>query len=110
MPNAAVKSKIFASTTFQPWSCEHEDGKSRVEAYNAATGQRETVLETYATSGHSAEAIAEFITQAVNNFDKREQLINEMQAALEICLECDGLNWAAEHDADVALRRANSRA
>jgi hypothetical protein len=109
MPTPAKKSKTFDSTTLQAWTCTHDTGKSRVEAYNAATGKRETVLETFPTDSMSAEAIAEFIATAVNNFDKREHLIEEMQAALEICLECDGLDWAAEHDADAALRRAGNR-
>jgi len=29
--------------------------------------------------------------------------------ALETCLDCDGLDWAAEHDAEIVLQRAGQR-
>lgn len=109
MPKASRKNKkpLF---TFEPWSCIHQSGKSQIEAYVAASGRREVIAETLPTPGSSAEAVAEFIVRAINDIDKREHLINEMEAALEICLECEGLNWSAEHDAEVALRHAKSRA
>jgi lysine/ornithine N-monooxygenase len=109
MPRAEKKSKTHASTTIQPWSCVHQDGKSQIEAYVMGTGKREIIAEAFPTSDNTAESIAEFIVHAVNEFEKREQLIDAMQSALEICLECEGLTWAAEHDADIVLRRANSR-
>jgi hypothetical protein len=96
--------------TFEPWSCVHRDEKSEIEAYVMATGKREIIAETRATFGSTAEAVAEFIVRAVNDIDKREHLINEMTAALEMCLECEGpLDWSAEHDAEVSLRHAKLR-
>lgn len=37
------------------------------------------------------------------------ELIQQMAAALELCLSCEGgpLTWAAEQDASVTLERAN---
>jgi hypothetical protein len=110
MTGAGKKSKTHAGATIQPWSCVHQEGKSQIEAYVMATGRREVLAEILPTSGHSAEQMAEFIVKAVNGLEHRECLINEMKAALEICLESEGLNWAAEHDAEIVLRRANSRA
>jgi hypothetical protein len=90
--------------------CVHEDGKSLIQAHSLATGQRETILEALPTAEHSAQEIAELIVQAVNAHATRERLIEEMTAALEICLECETLDWAAEHDAEIVLRRAKGRA
>jgi hypothetical protein len=109
-PKAEKKSKTQASATIQPWSCIHQDSKSQIEAYVMATGNREILAEVFPSPGHSAESIAEFIVHAVNEFEKRERLIDSMQAALEICLECKGLAWEAEHDVEIVLRRANGRA
>jgi hypothetical protein len=103
------KSKTEAAATIQPWSCVHQEGKSQIQAYVMATGQHEVLAEIASVPGYTAEAMAEFIVNAVNNFDKRERLIEEMKSALETCLESGGLNWAAEHDADVVLRRVNGR-
>jgi hypothetical protein len=108
-PKAKKKSKTQASATIQPWSCIHQDSKSQIEAYVMATGNREILAEVFPSPGHTAESIAEFIVHAVNEFEKREQLIDSMQAALEICLECKGLVWKAEHDVEIVLCRANGR-
>ena len=109
MPNTTQIEKVKASTKLQPWSCIHQPDKSQVAVYNKTTGKYEIIFETRATASHSAETIAEFVTRTVNSLIQRETVINEMRAALELCLECDGLSWAAEHDADIALRLAKKR-
>jgi hypothetical protein len=81
-----------------------------MNVYSMASGKREIIAETHQTSGGTAEAIAEFIVRAINDIDKREHPIKEMAEALEICLECEGLNWSAEHDAEVVLPHAKMRA
>ena len=96
--------------TFEPWLCVHGPEKSQIEAYIMATGKREVIAEAVPTAGNTAEEVAEFIVRTVNDIEKRELLINEMLSALEICLECEGLNWSAEHDAEVAERHAKLRA
>jgi hypothetical protein len=98
--------------TFEPWSCVLHNGAWAMEAYNVATDKREIVAEISATSTFPPDAIADFIIRAVNIIDKREHLINEMALVLEMCLESkDGkLDWAAEHDAEIVIQRANARA
>jgi hypothetical protein len=38
-----------------------------------------------------------------------EALILDLIAALELCLECEGLTWEAEHDATIMVARAKRR-
>lgn len=109
MPKNDKKTKTKLAYTIEPWSCVHRSGRSQIEAYVMAAGKRAIVAETFATAGHTAETLAEFIVLAVNSLAGRENLIDEMEAALEICLECGGLNWSAEHDAELALRHAKAR-
>lgn len=89
-----------------PWSCVHYPDRSEIEAYVEAAGDWEIIAEVRQTAHVAAEATANFIIRVVNDYEKTQHLINEMTAALENCLECEGLNWSAEHDAEVALRRA----
>lgn len=93
----------------EPWSCSVRDGTWQLDAYSIVSGKREVVAQTFSSAGFSAEAVAGFILRAINNITKRESLIDEMEAALEICLECEGLTWSAEHDAEIALRHARLR-
>jgi hypothetical protein len=53
-----------------------------------------------------AEAVAEFIACALNNYNEARELIRHMAAALEKCMACKGISWEAEHDADILVRRA----
>ena len=46
-----------------------------------------------------------FITCRKENND----VFDELTAALEACLDCEGLDFTAEHDAEVALRKAGRR-
>jgi hypothetical protein len=94
--------------TVEPWSYTQCDGKTHIEAYVIASGKRAIVAEIFSIKGHSAEDMAEFIIQAINNLDKEEVLINDLVVALEMCLECENghLDWSAEHDGEVALRHA----
>lgn len=105
MPRA-VKKPRKPAYTLEPWSRVHQDGIWKIETYSMATGKREVVAEIRQSAGFSAEAIADYIVNAVNNLEKREHLIGEMIAALELCLECEGITWEAEHDAEIALRHA----
>jgi hypothetical protein len=109
MPKANSKPETNLAYTIQPWSCVHENGKSQIEAYVMATGKHEMIAETFPTSDNSAEAVAELIVKAINMYDKRERLIEEMVAALEICLECEGLNSVAAHDAAIVLYRSKRK-
>jgi hypothetical protein len=104
-----IRAAALSNYVIQPWSCNHQPGKSQIAAYNKEIGQRVIIAETCETPGLTAEGMAEFIIASINSLEKRENLIDQMESALEICLECGGLNWAAEHDAEIVLRRARNR-
>jgi hypothetical protein len=111
MPRKKSKDRAaaLASYVIQPWSCNHLSTRSQIVAYNKAVSQRVIIAETFEMPSYTAQELAEFIIASINNIEKRENLIDEMASALELCLECGGLNWAAEHDAEISLRRARSR-
>ena len=44
----------------------------------------------------------------IDDLEKLRPLIDEMIAALELCLECEGLTWEAEQAADTVLRRVKT--
>ena len=44
----------------------------------------------------------------IDDLEKLRPLIDEMIAALELCLECEGLTWEAEQAADTVVRRAKT--
>jgi Fe-S oxidoreductase len=60
------------------------------------------------TAGLSAEELANFIVRVVNDYEAAQILIDNMIAALETCLQCKALDWSAEHDIDITLRRARA--
>ncbi len=41
-----------------------------------------------------------------NTAEKVEDAMAELIAALELCLQCEGLTWEAEHDAEIVVSRA----
>lgn len=71
-----------------------------------AAGGWETIAKIEQTAGVDAEATANFIAKAVNDYEKTQSLVDELVAALEPCVACGGLSWEAEHDADMALAHA----
>jgi hypothetical protein len=108
-PKAVKKATASPANTIRFWSYTHQKDKSKIEAYTKATGKNEIITEIFSTPDASAETIAKLIVKAVNNLENHERIFSEMEAALEMCLETGNLNWAAEHDADIALRHAKSR-
>lgn len=95
-----------SSYTMMPWSCNHYPTFSEIEAYLPITGNWEIVADIHDTRGVDAEIIANLITRAVNGYEKSGDMITQMAAAIELCLECSScLTWEAEHEAQVILRR-----
>lgn len=88
-----------------PWSCNHHRNYSEIESYNVVSGKREVITSIFDGPSVSAESVVEFIALAVNEFGPSRDLVRQMAAALELCMECD-LTWEAEYEADVLLRRA----
>jgi hypothetical protein len=105
-PEKALREKKLY--TLAPWSCRHFPDHSEIEAYVAAAGDWQTIADVRQTAGSSAEEMANFIAHVVNNHDKLIDLLDDMISALEACLACKGLEWSAEYDADIILRRAKA--
>lgn len=108
MKNSAAKAHKKPCYTIEPWEYVLRQEIWAIEAYSPLTGQREIVAEIPSASGFPAEATAEFIVYAVNTMQQQKRLISEMTLALEMCLECEGLTWSAELDAEIVLRRAKA--
>jgi hypothetical protein len=100
-----------ASLTMMPWSCNHYTTYSEIEAYVPITGEFEIVADIHDTKGVDAEVIAGLITRAVNAYTRNQEMIGQMAAALELCLDCaDGLSWEAEHEAQAVLKKHGQQA
>jgi hypothetical protein len=85
------------------------EGSALVEAYSPTLGGWAVVAEARDTPELTGQDIAALIIRAVNGDKESEKVITELMAALDTCLDCDGLDWAAEHDAEIALERADER-
>ena len=96
-----------SSYTFMPWSCNHYPTYSEIEAYLPSTGEHEIIADIHDSKGVDAEVLAGLIARAINSFEKNHDMVEQMTAALELCLECDEcLTWEAEHEAQALLNRA----
>ena len=92
--------------TMMPWSCNHHPTFSEIEAYIPITGEWEIIADIHDTKGVDAEVVAGLVARAVNSYEKQRVIIEEMAAALELCLACGaGLTSEAEHQAQVTLKR-----
>lgn len=110
MPKAVQQQTPVAKTkplyAVAPWSYRHYPDRCEIEAYVEASGDWETIVEIRQTAFIDAEVTATFIVHVVNDRERMQNLINEMAAALELCIESKGLTWAAEQAVDVCLSRA----
>jgi len=96
-----------ASYTFRPWSCNHYPTYFEIEAYVPITGQFEIIADIHDTKGVDAEVVAGLIASAVNAYERNHDMIDQMAAAIELCLDCrECLSWEAEHDSEAVLKRA----
>ena len=91
---------------FMPWSCNHYPERSEIVAYLPGTGKHEVIADVRDGVGIEAEVVAGLIARAVNSYEKNHDMIVQMTAALELCLECEEcLTWDAEHEAQSLLNR-----
>ena len=88
-----------------PWSYQHHDVGSHIHAYIEGLGEWVVVAETQQAGPVNAAKIAEQIVSAVNVSDRYRTLLAEMAAAIDACLDCDGLDFTAEHDGEVTLAK-----
>jgi len=102
-------SKKFAqaeSSATTPWACHHSNNDGwNIDAYVKVLGEWTTIAHALPVAGVDAKAVAEQIVRAVNKYEKHQELMDEMAAALTLCLECKSLPWEAEHDAEIILSR-----
>src|SRR5262249_7609178 len=103
MALAVVKNEAPTPTR---WACHHHAGGSDIEAYVPVKDGLDIIGQMKQTNGVNARANAELVVQAVNERGRYYPMINELIAALELCLENDSLTWEAEQEADIVLRRA----
>lgn len=109
-PKAVTKaaSKTKPLYAIAPWSCVHHPDHSEIQTYVEAAGDWQTIADVRHTGGFTAETMANFIIRVVNDYEATQHLIDDMIGALETCLECKALDWAAEHDVEIVLRRARA--
>lgn len=91
-----------------PWACRHYPDVSEIEAYADDTGQKKIIAETFNAPYCNAQANAEHIVRTINQCAKMRELIADMLTALEMCLECEGLTWEAEQEADIMCTKAKN--
>jgi hypothetical protein len=99
-PRPALK-KYYA---IHPWRCEHKPEHSDIMAYAESSGTWEIIARVRVTSGHSAETLATFITNLVNDYQENESLLGGAVKALESILN-EGWNFSTETETDDLLKR-----
>ena len=92
------------------WSALRRAGEGTIEAYIEASRTWEPIVEITAIGfvAKDRRATASLIIDALDRYQRNRVLIPHMIAALELCLECEELSWAAEHDAEIVLKRAKA--
>jgi hypothetical protein len=87
------------------WSCTPRDGHMVIEAQDKS-GAKNAIAELRVKEGADSAAVATAIVTALNNGARKDALIAELTACLEMCLASDNLDWDTEQDCDVVLKRA----
>lgn len=118
MPPRKIKSSKFAAQVnnpvlrakalyaLAPWRCKHYHDHSEIEAYVLAAGAWQSVADVRQNASVNAEEMSNFIAAIVNDHEKLMSILDDMITALETCLESKGLDWSAENEVDIVLRRA----
>jgi hypothetical protein len=106
---AAVGKSSRRFYSIHPWQCRHNANNSEIMAYVEASGKWETVISIHPTSCASAETMATFIANLVNENQSNRDILIEAMNALESVLEDGGLNYTNEQDADAVVSRIKKR-
>lgn len=101
--NAEIKYKKIYS--LHPWECRHHQYHSEITAYVEASGEWEVVSIIRSSSGASAETMATFICDIINDAQKNQGVLQEAMEALQTCLEEDGLTFSSEQTVDRIMAR-----
>lgn len=87
------------------WACQSTQDGVAIDAYIDAMGEWATVARVKSVDGVDAQAIAEQIVQSANGYEKQQALMAEMVMTMKMFLECKGISWEAEHDAEILIHR-----
>ena len=98
MTNAPKKPKRdkTSETVFiiEPWECRHNADYSEIVARIEAQGEKKVVAVVPGTEGVSAATLANFICFVINDYQKRQTVLNGAIGALELLLS-EGLAMTA---------------
>lgn len=96
----AVSERDVMATATGAWSCDHQADRSVIRTADDVT------IEVRGKDCVATRGAAERLMHAVNDNSRKDALIAEMSACLEMCLESETLSWEAEQDASILLARA----
>ena len=106
-PHARSATNVPAPRTFyglQPWRYVHHADRSEIRAYAEVGGAWETVATVHPTAGASAEFLAVFVVDCVNDHQHQQHLLHAALAALEAVTK-EGLTYSTEQEIDAVLAR-----
>jgi hypothetical protein len=98
----AAKPRQFYS--LHPWQYRVTDNGAEILAY-VEGHDWETVLIVNPTSGASAEVLAAYVTDIINQHRPKHHLLHEAMSALELCLEEDTMTYTSEQTAEHVITR-----
>ena len=112
LPNAARAHPVRAVKPLQPgdiWTCEHQDGRSTIRMPARADTKQDALAELRGDSVAETRSAAEKIVHAVNDNSRKNALIAEMSACLELYIATERLNGDATREANILLARAREK-
>jgi hypothetical protein len=95
--------------SIEPWEYTHTPNYAEITAYVEASGKREVVAKIMPTSGFSAEFMAGYLCQLVNDHNTNHSLLVAAKEALELCLADDEQSFSSEQAADAVITRINQK-
>lgn len=87
-----------------PWRCERRGEHCEIVAYADASGAWETIAVIPSTSGASADFLAGFIVNLVNESQEDSDVLEAARKALEAVME-EGLTFSTEQEAEHVIDR-----
>jgi hypothetical protein len=98
--------KMLKRSALLEWRPLYFRSHAELEAYNMVSGTRQVVAEVVPGRDSSTTNVADYMANSLNDATALHELVQHMALALEHCLTAGTLDWAAEHEADIMLRRA----
>jgi hypothetical protein len=91
-----------------PWRCTHRGAHSEIQAYVEASGQWETIAVVQPASAATAERLATYIVNVINEGWEDRDVLQEAFDALTALLR-EGFNFTTEQEAEHAIDRLRKR-